>query len=137
MSEIKYRVWDKEFKRMGMVNTIWWDSKLKIRNVLYYYPINNYGVQDVASSTAPILNLELMKFSGRKDDNGKEVWEGDIVSFNSPACDSPIEVIDIIRYSDLDMCWYAGNWKINGASELIVIGNIYENPMVKLTGHKY
>ena len=65
MRKIKFRSWDKEFKRMrGLVMTD-------------LFSIRNDGVINSNNADKCIL----MQFTGLKDKNGKEIYEGDIVNF--------------------------------------------------------
>jgi len=82
--------------------------------------------------------LVLMQYTGLKDKNGKEIYEGDIVE----AYDGTRDVVKIGRYN-VDVAEYGcpvcGVYTNSGivyhalfgwdwAGEVKVIGNIYENP---------
>ena len=75
-------------------------------------------------------NVELMQFTGVKDKNDKEIYEGDIVEFYDPYTKSQ-HITEVIW--DDNNCRYAMKYTFVDfdfliTDEIEVIGNIYENP---------
>ena len=69
MREIKFRVWDKDRKIMIMDSNKIYPSITLSGSIIAYN--NNERICD--------KNLILMQFTGRKDKNEKEIYDGDIV----------------------------------------------------------
>jgi len=116
MKEIKFRAWDKEKKEMREVTS------------LNFY--DEYMWVDETPMTGDRLPLEttpLMQYTGLKDKNGKEIYEGDIVSWG----ESPKMFIKFgegmfeFWETETEKAYHWGIWNIH--KELEVIGNIYEN----------
>lgn len=124
MREIKFRAWNKEWGEMV------YSSVLNHHEKREWYPIGFA----VGFSHYPhdIDNTEIMQFTGRKGNNGKDIYEGDIVK----ACDELQGFIMRVYWCDLDLMWRVGY--MNGLKKvddkfcmynnLEVIGNIHENP---------
>jgi len=116
MREIKFRAWDKKRNK--------WASRDNIQ-------VNGVGIigwqfgyeYQMCSHT----DFDLMLSTGLKDKNGKEIYEGDILSMHKGQYNS-----QVIYDTDQFVADHIGN----GGSESIttwiedceIIGNIYENP---------
>ena len=124
MREIKFRAWLKEEKEMVKVETMDFTDKsiqyLKKSEIINAYILRRESDDDV----------ELMQYTGLKDKNGKEIYEGDILFFRDENMkyivvwqDAAfiIKSIEIRKYSE-KMCWLDD-------TEICceIVGNIYEN----------
>lgn len=107
MREIKFRCWD-------IVR-----NKMRFEIDLWDIPYNELFIH-----TPDQRALNLMQYTGLKDKNGKEIYEGDIIEFYSNVEDCFISGkveyhFGIIRVRDYILA--------NKYSKCKVIGNIYEN----------
>ena len=113
MREIKFRAWDELKKEM-----VYWDF-------LY-----TQQVKDFASGKGPWAVNKLMQFTGLKDKNGKEIYEGDIaiLTDGSDKVTSQIEWYNPICGFALRGLTVRLPKLVNEYDSFEVIGNIYENP---------
>lgn len=119
MREIKFRAWDKGQERMLPVTEPEEQGKRE------YFP---FEVQ-IGFSHWNKDDIVLMQYTGLKDKNGKEIYDGDIIEF------------DLEDFKDYHPVFYKEGSFVCGTfspdllsilliedPELIVAGNIYENP---------
>ena len=108
--EIKFRIWDK-------INRMW----------LRCFNVNLFDIGDLP-------NVELMQYTGLKDKNGKEIYEGDIVKYKFPY-DTRLKHISPVKFLETEASFgikdIYGNeiplYTISANNYFEVIGNIYEN----------
>ena len=123
MRELKFRVWDKKRKcyaeRIQTLNTS-----------CPYHDRMNMPKGVMTFSKWVLRRYVIEQFTGLKDENGKEIYEGDIVTLNGEW--EEIDYVDCHIVTFKDGCFRIGNGYENEAGSYLsdwrVIGNIHENP---------
>ncbi len=135
MREIKFRCWDEHNKIMWPVKSLYFNQDPKDGK------LEHIGFSYRGAIFTPNDNNTLMQFTGLKDKNGREIYEGDIITSGTSY--------------NLEVFWmgvaWGVRWKDMGNDEEVmihddggdmgmdekgnmtymeVIGNIYENPEV-------
>jgi len=129
MREIKFRAWDKVGKIM--LNDIGVHPFITQLN-------DGYKLLDAGSMivSPKMTEYEIMRFTGLLDRQGKEIWEFDIVTFESNMGEETAMVFwannlgsFALNYIEGKSQWHDDGDLIStiGAEILEVIGNIYEN----------
>ena len=113
MREIKFRAWDKLNKEMFNVEIMDFQERKVYRDTVSYCKFEN---------------IELMQYTGLKDRNNKEIYEGDIIFLHG----SKYKVIFktegarfVLRNNEFELEITFIN---NNNERMEIIGNIYENP---------
>jgi hypothetical protein len=121
MKEIKFRAWDKKERRMcRVINFQPSDDGTNAITTLFVS-----SAQTVVRGNN--IDFELQQFTGLKDKNGKEIYEGDLLI-------GADKIVEEVGWSN-DL----GKWMIKNqinpddslgyfAEDMEVIGNIWENP---------
>ncbi len=110
---LKFRAW---------VNENTYNAKNKMVIVSVLNEEGKIGYRRSNGSTSYLIPIQLMQFTGLHDKNGKEIWEGDIVTFTglSRFHQTPF----VIQWNE--KCARYTDYSPKDQAE--VIGNIYENP---------
>ena len=116
MREIKFRAWLKEERKMVNVETLF----IGINRLCF----GNSKTEDLFFRD--FEEVELMQYTGLKDKNGKEIYEGDIYHVGDKNIRYLVVWFDSgFEGKQLRSTSYAGlkSW----AKDIEILGNIYEN----------
>ncbi len=107
MREIKFRAWDKKNRKWENFAHITLDGQ-------YWQPVKTVDYEDII----------LMQYTGLKDKNGKEIYEGDIYKLKDDRTFTVLESLQqFFESKELGENEFGDDF-----STLEILGNIYENP---------
>ena len=124
--EIKFRCWDKEGNNYSgwkpqMIYPETFSEQVETPNCQFPHPYKT-------------SRYEFMQYTGLKDKNGKEIYEGDIcrlVPFEDNKHSEHMIGDRQVVWIDYHACFYFADWvplHWGGFESIEIIGNIYENP---------
>jgi len=137
--EIKLRSWNKAWKCMYYLTGYHFVGRTHIQ--LYYLDADG----DNATCTALIDNIIMMQYTGLKDKNGIEIYEGDILHHLWDSGNNIIkETVSEVKYSNGGFIvddkkradWELSIHALSSWAEIEVVGNVYNNPeLIKEENH--
>jgi uncharacterized phage protein (TIGR01671 family) len=125
MREIKFRAWDGENNRMIYSGHTTTD---------FIFGGMGDGVYEKGKLTLDLFD-NLMQYTGLKDKNGKEIYEGDIIALYGFKQKEEVEIErDVVRWNEEEAGFWVGcaksydqdNPKI--LTNIVIVGNIHRNP---------
>jgi uncharacterized phage protein (TIGR01671 family) len=120
MKPIKFRAWQKHHKQMVKVTRIDFN-----RNLI----TADYGEKTVPRfNTFEQDNFILMQYTGLRDKNGTEIYEGDIVRLYEKGTEHEVGT-HVVEWIDESEGGFSIGWGLfNNTFDYEVIGNIYKHP---------
>jgi len=142
MDKIEFRIWDKDDSYMLTYENYNPDE--------YFFQFDNFGKVEVYKANKPssypdegigydkLNNIEVMRTTGLLDCEGKEIYEGDILTceggYEAPEGEDSHEEPAVVQWSETKLQWVAQcichceEWDLVEFDYEKIIGNIYENP---------
>lgn len=125
---IKFRIYHKELNKFLIASEEWF---IGIDGLLRFYDIDKWQMGGLSFSLVDKSLYIIQQFTGLKDKNGRDIFEGDIISyiqhlFNTREENFPLKTKQV-KWDDLLAKWNVFETNA-GESDLEIIGNIIENP---------
>ena len=151
MRKIKFRAWDKENKKMVYSDEVFPSSyykfefdcfndyEFKLMKMIDRYNVIDDEGNETYQEVFKSVDADIMQYTGMKDADGKEVYEGDIIKIISENVITGWDDVGIIVYDEeygsyclegFDGAYMDEYWDVNNLvikADMYVIGNKYEN----------
>ena len=125
MREIKFRIFDKKIGKIFKAHDLRFTAEEAVYEVCHD-TITDTGVKHWTSTD--FKEIVLMQFTGLKDIEEKEIYEGDVISgYNNPHVVTFVDGAYYLTYKN------SSTRLSRTCGALKIIGNIYENPELKET----
>ncbi|WP_373786679.1 YopX family protein [Jeotgalibaca porci] len=125
MRDIKFRAWDEESKRMFQVQALQFYGENNTVDACWTNGVDFDGKSTLGEPELNNLhNLVLMQYTGMKDINGVEIYEGDILQSEHYFKYKVVFKGDCWRCESLKNSRFKNRFI---GRDLTVIGNIYQN----------
>ncbi len=136
MREIKFRHYDTRYNEMRYSDIHDGEFYVNLKGVMYMYAIPKY---ESGLETKYYKSYDIMQFTGLKDKNGKDIYEGDILKHK--VISNPKQMGKVfhnqVEYYNGSVCGWrirnksfhmklTENWLYN--QEAVIVGNIHETP---------
>lgn len=131
--EIKYRVWDNDSKRMRYLNT---------EHDFICFHSSGRGYYENMQTGPGEWFSGLMQYTGLKDKNGKEIYDGDLIRYKNGGIEEIDEVFFDKEYGTFEIAFNRnksnsatlGFWiaDLDEESSYEIIGNIYESEVTNV-----
>jgi uncharacterized phage protein (TIGR01671 family) len=134
MRELKFKAYNRKTKNMWWFDLMWGNTSTHGSGWIGMLPIgetkeHSGGINgsDNRVQVDP-TDCEIMQFTGLKDKNGKEIYEGDVLHFDGKQWGDGIGKNFVITWDERDAVYLGIGTRSDWQIWCEVIGNIYGNP---------
>lgn len=87
---------------------------------------DGFGVYDEYKNLLPDNRIVIEQFTGSRDRNNNDIYEGDIIDFDKEEWGGE-DHIHVVSWNEKEAGWCFGGGSVNDMEWRTVIGNIHEN----------